>query len=139
MCYILELITRKKISDDYLSHFSQNYGIYFYNKTDEMNNPQKGAYYYGVLYGGCSCDLYSKHDNNTVHLIDLLKEYVKVGNLTLFFVWQDDRYEEICNDIHRYIDSPNLKKIDISITEFLDVFMTENFDGENVIYNIYND
>lgn len=141
MCYVLEVITKKEVSKDDLDSYQKDYGITFYNKTRKMNNPQKGAYYYAVFSGGCSCNLYGlKGDYSSWQIMEFFKKYVEEGNITLFFIWEDDHYSsKICYDLHSYIDSPKNKKVTLPISEFLDVFMTKDFDGENIIYTIFND
>ncbi len=140
MCYVLEVITEKEVSKDDLDSYQKDYGIIFHNKTRKMNNFQKGANYYTVFSGGCSCNFYgSKGDYNSRQIKELLKKYVREGNITLFFLWEDDYYNKVCYNIHSYIDSPKNKKVTLPISEFLDVFMTKDFDGENIIYTIFND
>ncbi len=101
-----------------------------------MVNAENGRNYYALTKGGCACEFHRNEPGNGFKLIDLLEDCLEYGELTLFFYWDNGDYRLYVNDVHSYINKKDVKKIKILFEDFLDTFMTKEFNGDNIVYII---
>lgn len=134
MCYMLDIITNKEISKQEIKDYSKNCSISIYDKTSNMIKAESGKFYYSISEWGCACGFYDKHPSNGTQLINLLKDCLEYGEVVLFFYWGKEEYHLYENDINSYIKK--VKNVRICFKEFLDVFMTQKFDVDDVVYII---
>jgi len=135
MCYMLNIITHKEFSKQEVIEYSKEYSISLYNKTSMMTNAQEDMHYYAItILGHCACGFYRKYPENGPKLIDLLEDCLEYGEVVLFFYLDNGDYHLYENDVHSYIKKA--KKVRICFEDFLDTFMTEEFEGDNIVYII---
>ena len=136
MCYLLDIITYKDITKQEITEYSKEHWISIYNKTPQMTNAEEGKRYYSLAIGGCACGIYQGDVSTyTCHaLIGLLDDCIRLGELILFFYWDNGDYYLYENDVHTYIKKA--KKVNIQFEDFLDTFMTKEFNGKGIVYFI---
>lgn len=132
---MLDLITTKLIGQSEIKEYREKYGIGIYNKTSTMKNPEPYRYYFSLTNGCCACGFYQSDPGNGHKLFELLYECVNLGQLILFFYWDDGDYKFIENNVHCYINKT--KQVRISIDEFLYDFLSKHFEGDGIVFFIH--
>jgi hypothetical protein len=131
---MLNIITYKDISKSEILEY-RKHEIGIYDATNEMIDPEPSKFYYGITSNaGCACNLYQGDPGNGYKIIELLTECVQLGEVVLFFYWDDGDYEEIWHDVHSYIN--RTKQVRISLDDFLYDFLTKQFEGNGIVFII---
>lgn len=134
MCYILNLISYKDITKAEIIEY-RKHRISIVDNTSRMVNPAPNRFYYSITgYGGCADEFYQSDPGNGYKLVELLNESVKLGEVILFYYLDDGYYEEIAHNVHSYINIT--KQVKTSLDDFLLTFLTQQFEGNEVVYVI---
>lgn len=135
MCYMLDIVTYKSIGRTEIKEYREKYSLCIDDKTLTMKNAESNKHYYSLSRGGgCACEYYQYDPGNGYKLFELLTECVELGEVILFFYWDDGDYNLIDNDVYTYINKT--KQIQISLDGFLYDFLTKQFRGRGVIFRI---